>query len=271
MGRATYDFSNEVVFITGCARGQGLAHASALAAAGARIWGVDSSRVPHSKLQYELSSNADIDHAAEALRRLHPEACVRDVNILDQEAVQTVLADLRSTHGRLDHLICNAGVNYVAPLVETPEDVISFIIDVNLVAHLKLIRHAMSMFDPRRGGSITLISSLGTQRSSGRQAAYAASKGGLEAVTRTLAVELGPKGIRVNAVLPTLVHTPQARGLSRGAMTDETLMADCYPLAGFAGLQASDVSLVLMFLMSDSAKAVTGTSVIVDGGRSVKA
>ena len=123
---------------------------------------------------------------------------------------------------------------------------------------------ARSMAQGARGGVICAISSVDGLQASPMHAAYGAAKAGLNSLVKSMAAELGPYGVRVNAVAPGLIKTPRAVALSSGAAIDEMARDAGIPL-GRAGL-TDDVAHAVLFLASDMARYVTGTTLLVDGG-----
>jgi len=184
-------------------------------------------------------------------------------DVTDAAAVQQVTDEAASRLGGLDHLVFSAGVTRDRVLWKLTDDAWDLVIDVNLRGGFYVARAAVPHLRARAGNrSITLISSINGERGKRGQANYAASKGGLNALAKTCARELGHFGIRVNAVAPGLVLTPMTAELPADALTraeEETAL-------GRLG-RPEDVANAVLFLASSLAAHVTGQVLRVDGGQ----
>ena len=238
----------KTALITGGGTGIGRATAELLAAAGCRVL-IGGRREEPLRNVAENSSGMiawermDVAEAADRARAL--------------EAV-------RGTFGRLDILINNAAASVTADFDAQNPEQIREQVEVNLVAPMLLVHKALPLF--RRGGSIVNVTSAGARYQGmppAGMAPYAASKAGLNQLTRVLATELGPRGIRVNAVAPGLTDTE----IAAEAVGDEayaTALVQITPL-GRVG-QPIDIARVIVFLASDAAGWVTGQVVDASGG-----
>jgi NAD(P)-dependent dehydrogenase (short-subunit alcohol dehydrogenase family) len=237
--------------VTGASRGLGRALAYAFAGAGAAL--LLSARSPDALAQLadELSENgADVAVVAGS--------------VTDPAVVDGTARVARERWGRLDVLVNNAGISAGFARAERLEladwrDVL----DVNLTAPLVCCRAALPLMEAAAGGSIVNISSVHGARAHERVAAYAASKGGLEMLTRTLALEWAPRGIRVNAVAPGYLETDMTARLRDHERWRAALLGRI-PMGRF-GTPAEVVGAVL-FLAGESSRYVTGSTVLVDGG-----
>lgn len=270
--RASFNFKGSIAVITGAARGQGLSHAAAFAQAGATVIGLDFGRNEnHPELQYPPTSSEEFSKATALFSSFGSGNRLIEVDITDTQRLQDVRDELRKSVNNVDFIINNAGVNVVKTLDETKHDEISHVLDVNLFGAINVTKYFSPLIDPRSNGSIIFTSSLAAQRTGSKQSVYAASKAALEGLTRALAVELGVRNIRVNCVAPTLVITPQTIGLASSSPIDYIKAMSSYALPNFEGLQPSDVSDVILFLCSDAARSITGSSIALDCGRLAKA
>jgi NAD(P)-dependent dehydrogenase (short-subunit alcohol dehydrogenase family) len=184
---------------------------------------------------------------------------------------QTVLADLTDPAGlsalvetspQLDGLVCNAGVMRLTPVPFIKEEELLRVQQINLNAPILLTKSLLRKKKINKGGSIVLTASAaGVYRVSLGNAIYATTKCGIDAFMRTVALELGPKGIRCNTVNPGMVET----GLI-GGFTEEEKQQEMrnYPLGRFA--QPQDIALGIAYLLSDASSFVTGTALKIDGG-----
>ena len=253
---SAFDFTAKRVLVTGASHGIGRAVAAAFARAGADL--------------AILSSTPDIHGAGAAIGResgrpVRAEVC----DITDRETVRRVVGDL----GPLDVLVNNAGLELVTPMLAAGDEVertFVRIIDINVIGTYYVTREALSGM--RAGGSIVLTSSVWGKTGAADFAAYVTSKHANIGFMRVLAKELGPRGIRVNAICPGWVRTRAAlRSLgeiSAAAAVGEDEMLDRI-LAGQAlpGLmKPEDVADLYLFLASDLARNITGQAVNVDRG-----
>jgi NAD(P)-dependent dehydrogenase (short-subunit alcohol dehydrogenase family) len=240
-----FGLSGRVVMVTGGGSGIGRATALLAAAEGARV--------------AILDSNADAAEAVAA--EVSGIAVVLDVR--DGSAVRAAVARTERELGPVDGLVAAAGISRAEPAETMPEEVWQDVIGTNLTgAFLCAQAVGGGMIERRRGAIVTVASSDAFGGHAGR-AHYCASKFGLIGLTRTLAIEWGRHGVRVNAVAPGAVDTPL---LHRGVPADqiEQVLRDRTPLARLAS--AEDQARASLFLLSDAAAYVTGAMLPVDGG-----
>lgn len=207
------------------------------------------------------------------LTDIREDALQETVVLLEQtgRSHQAVLADLTDPAGlsalveaspQLDGLVCNAGVMKLTPVPFIKEEELLRIQRINLNAPILLTKSLLRKKKINKGGSIVLTASAaGVYRVSLGNAIYATTKCGIDAFMRTVALELGPKGIRCNTVNPGMVET----GLI-GGFTEEEKQQEIrnYPLGRFA--QPQDIALGIAYLLSDASSFVTGTALKIDGG-----
>ncbi len=251
-----FDFTGRRVLVTGASHGIGRAVAAAFAQAGADL--------------AILSSTPDILEAGAAIGRetgrpVRAEVC----DITDREAVRRVVGGL----GALDVLVNNAGLELVTPMLGGGDEVertFVRIIDINVVGTYYVTREALPRMPA--GGSIVLTSSVWGKTAAADFAAYVTSKHANIGFMRVLAKELGPRGIRVNAVCPGWVRTraalrslgevSAAAGIGEDEMLDQILAGQALP----GLMEPSDVTDLYLFLASDLARNITGQAVNVDRG-----
>lgn len=236
--------------VTGASGGIGRAVSRRLSRAGYYVVGVD--REP-------AGGAADVDRYVQA-------------DLSTAEAVVEILASVKQQEQRLDVLVNNAAVQISKPVVETTVDDWDEVMSVNLRAAFLLARDAYPLLVSQGGGAIVNVGSVHAVASSANIAAYAASKGGLLALTRALAVEFAPAKIRVNVVLPGAVDTPMLEaGLGRGHLGNGDTARLKAELArrtvnGRIG-QPEEIAEAVLFLADEKTSAfVTGQSLVVDGG-----
>jgi 3-oxoacyl-[acyl-carrier protein] reductase len=242
------ELSGRVAVVTGAARGIGREIAGRLVAAGAAMAVVDVSDEAVAQTAAELSQ------AGVTARGYR---C--DVSSFEDVAAvgERVLADF----GRIDILVNNAGITRDRLLVRMTAEDWGAVISVNLTGAFNFSKALAPAMLRQRSGSVVNIASVVGQMGNPGQANYAASKAGMIGLTKSLAREFGPRGVRVNAVAPGFIRTPMT-----DALTDEVQnqMKQAIPLGRFG--ETTDVANVVMFLVSDSSAYVTGQIINCDGG-----
>jgi len=245
-----FDVKDQVVLVSGGSRGIGLAIAAGFAQRGAQV--VITGREA-STLEQAVATMTEAP--------LTPQGVVCDVARADQ--IQQVVDQLQQQHGRIDTLINVAGVNRRKPSLEVTEEDYDFIVDINLKGAF-LLSQAVGRFMIDQGaGSQINIASLNTDRPLKNVLPYAVSKAGMGHMTRALASEWGPHGVRVNALAPGFILTD----LTRKLWSDEKIQA--WGLANTPQRrlgQPEDMVGTAIFLASAAAAFMTGQILYVDGG-----
>jgi len=255
MGR----LDGKVAVVTGGAHGIGRASAKALAAEGATVAVGDVDEVEGRACAGEIR-----DAGGDAI-------FVRtDVTSLDD--VQALVGDAVERWGRLDVMFNNVGVAIGGAAGEMSEGDWRRVIDVNLTGVWRGMRVAIPIMLEAGGGSIVNTSSVQGHVGFVGWSGYAASKGGVDALTRQAAVEYAPKGIRVNAIVPGTILTAMNEGILREVDDPDALLAEWNAMhpVGRIGMP-EEVAAAVVFLASDESSFVTGVSLRVDGGMIVKA
>lgn len=245
-----------VAAVSGAASGIGRATAVALATAGADLVLAD---LDERGLE---ATSAEVETTG---RRAAWIVC--DVSASDQVLGITELATSR--FGGLDVMVANAAVSMYRDFATIEQSEFDRILRTNLDGALLCARHAIEPIAARGGGSIVFISSVLAFVGLPGQVAYSAAKGGLIAAARTLALEAGPKGIRVNAVAPGTIDTPMlARdtdSMDLHGVADFQARIDAANALGRVG-RPEEVADAVLFLASSMSSYVTGTTIVVDGG-----
>ena len=189
------------------------------------------------------------------------EAVVLD--ILDREAVSAAFAAVWVRHGSLDIVVCTPGVNVRKPLLEYTEEEFDRVVGLNLKGTLYVFQAAGRIMSDQGSGSIIGFSSIRSVVVEPGQGIYAATKAGIVQMVRTLAAELGPRGVRVNAIAPGVVDTPLTAQIKA---VEEWY--DAYAARNIfrRWARADEMAGPAVFLASDAASYVTGTVLFVDGG-----
>jgi 3-oxoacyl-[acyl-carrier protein] reductase len=203
--------------------------------------------------------------AADSLAALGGRAAGMALELTEPGAAEVMVERALAELGGLDILVNNAGANLVAPSETLSAEDFRDIVEIDLVAPFACAAAAARVMLPReRGGVIVNVSSVTGHVGLAGRAAYSAAKHGLEGLTKTLAAEWSPRGVRVVSVAPGYVATDLlARAMAAGGFTEEEL-AGRTPLRRLA--EAEEVARVVAFLASDDASYITGSSVLVDGG-----
>jgi len=244
-----------VAVVTGASSGIGKATAVALAAAGADVVVGTFDGDPH-----------DAGRTADEIGAAGGRCVVVKADVRDARAVDALCARAISEWGRLDVAVANAAVMRRDRLADLSDAYWDAVLDVDLGGVVRLVRAAAGRME--RGGSIIAVSSLaGPIYGWPEHAHYATAKASIVGFARSVADELGPRGIRMNAVLPGLVETPQSLDTTTSVGADGLRDAAGRVPLGRIG-EASDVAAVIAFLASDDAAYVTGGCVVVDGGLS---
>jgi len=239
-------FEGRTVVVTGASRGLGRAIAAGFAAEGAYV--------------YVAYQRAD-DEAAQTVALLNGRGEALKFDVSKPDEVEAAFAAVHKARGRVEVLVNNAGINRDAPAMLLDPADWDDVISVNLSGTFRCCRAVLAPMLHARRGSIVNIASATAIRANPGQANYSAAKAGLLAMSRTLAAELSPKGIRVNAVIPGLIDAGMVQRMDHRRLEK---MKALIPMGRLGA--AEDVARAVMFLASDDAAYITGAELPVDGG-----
>ncbi len=241
-------FEGRVAIVTGASQGIGETIARDLAAEGAAVVLVD---IQMDKLESVVRSIVDAGGRAEA----------HQADVADTAAAERIAAAVAAAHGRIDHLINNAGITRDGLLMRMKEEDWDAVLRVNLKGTFSFSRAVLRTMIAARYGRIVNIASVAGLMGNAGQANYSASKAGVIAFARSLAREVGSRGITVNAVAPGFIATAMTDALPEDV---RKAYLEIIPLKRF-GLP-KDVSSAVQFLLSDDAAYITGQVISVNGG-----
>jgi 3-oxoacyl-[acyl-carrier protein] reductase len=252
-------FTDKVAIVTGAARGIGKATALALARQGARVAGVDIDA-------------EGVQQTVAEIQKLGVAALACTIDVADPARVNVMVDEVKGTFGRVDFLVNNAYISGgYAPVAETTDEVWNRVIAVNLTGFFNCARAAARVMMAQGGGAmVNLSSGAGLRGSISAGVQYSASKAGVIGLTKGLAADLAPHGIRVNCIAPGLIDT----GLGAAGRWSGWTRAEVERYAqrdialGRVG-QPEDIADVVLFLLSDAARYLTGEVIVADGGASL--
>ena len=244
------NLESAVVPVTGAASGIGLAICKRLRTAGAT----------------PLLLDIDEQALEAALREVYPDEpeVTRygyKLDVRDSQATDACFAAIRRDHGLVTHAVANAGIVIGAHILDVTDEQWHQVMDVNLHGVFYFSRAAARQLAEARRGSIVMMGSLAGFRAKESRITYTASKAAVINMTRTLALDLGRFGVRVNAVAPGFVNTPMQQKKPPALLKESV---DKVPLGRIA--DPDEIAKVVLFLLSDMASYVTGETIVTDGG-----
>lgn len=243
------ELEGQVALITGAGRGIGAGIARGLARAGCDVALVDV-------------DVAAAEAVAAAIRATGRRAMALRADVANVAEAERSVTAVHEAMGRLDHLVCNAGITRDAMIWKMAEASWDEVIDVNLKGCFAYCRAVAPVFRAQGRGHIVNIASINGLRGKAGQSNYSASKAGVIALTRTLARELGPRGINVNCIAPGMVRSEMTDRLPAEVVARATAESALGRIA-----EPEDVAAVVVFLCSSGARHVTGEVIRVDGGQ----
>ena len=272
----------KAAFITGGARGQGRAHAIRLAQDGADIVLVDNladiATVPRSG-----ATRADLNETVKAVEHLDRRIIAKQVDVRDLDGLQSAVDESVAELGRLDIVVANAGIMAQPRFSwEFSAEEWNTTVDINLTGVWQTTKVAIPhILSGGRGGAMVLTSSVAGLKGYPTYSNYVAAKHGVIGLMKTLAQELGPSNVRVNALLPSTVNTPMVQyeefwkairpDIENPTVEDAKEVFNQWVLLPNAGyVEPEDSAAAVAWLVSDEARFITGMDLRVDGGFFVK-
>jgi NAD(P)-dependent dehydrogenase (short-subunit alcohol dehydrogenase family) len=242
----------KVAIVTGGGSGLGLATADRFAKEG----------------YLTIITGRQVEKLQDAQKSIGENCIVMPLDVSDLKGIPLFIADVISKYGRIDVLVNNAGINQKKEIVDVTDEDFENIIRTNQTAVFSLSREVIKqMVQQEEKGNIILISSMAAQYGLPKVISYSAAKTAIDGMTRAMAVELAPKGIRVNAVAPGFIETAMvAKALDSDVDRRDRVMART-PMGKLG--KPKDIANAVYFLASEEASYITGVVLRVDGGNAI--
>jgi len=251
MTNANFRLDGRIAFVTGGGRGLGRAGALALARAGADVVLVSRTR-------------SQLEETAALVEKLGRKALVATADTRSGAEIDAAVRAAVDTFGRIDILFNNAGTNIRKPVVDMPDEDWHTIMDTNVKGAFLVVRAVARQMVRQQSGTIINMSSMSAISAEPTKAVYAASKGAIALLTKGMALELAPHGIRVNAIAPGYMLTSLVKGgLDADPERKQRVLARI-PLGRLG--EPDEIGGALVFLASDAASYITGATITIDGG-----
>jgi NAD(P)-dependent dehydrogenase (short-subunit alcohol dehydrogenase family) len=250
------DLRGKVAIVTGAAKGMGKAHSLTLAGAGAKVVLADIDM-------------AGCQQAAEEIKKARGQAIAVKCDMAQKRDIDNLIAEAVKKFDKLDILVNNAGIFPFKPFLETQEQDFQKIIDINLKGYFFASQAAakeMAKNQPdEKGqrGSIVNIASIAAIKGFAGLSHYCASKGGVVAMSKAIALELAPSGIRINTIDPGAIDTPGTHTIEMSEKDKQAMVAGV-PLKRWG--EAQEIANAVLFLASDESSYMTGSTMVADGG-----
>jgi len=248
-----FDLTGKVAMVTGSTRGLGETAAKGLAKAGADV--AVCGRNP-----------TDLERVSAEIRATGRKSAGFVLDVLSKEKVKNGVAEILDHFGRVDILVNNAGVNYRVPVLEYPEEMWDLVINTNLKGYFLVAQAVVPQMIERGYGKVINLSSIFGKVGLATQLAYASSKGGVEQMTKVMALEWAKLGVRVNAIGPTYFETDLVKQI-RNDPVRFNFINERTPMGRWGYLPELEGTVV--FLAAPASDFITGQTIYVDGGWTV--
>jgi NAD(P)-dependent dehydrogenase (short-subunit alcohol dehydrogenase family) len=251
MASPLFDLTGKVAIITGSSKGIGKSIAEQLALQGAKVV-ISSRKLPN------------CEAVAEDIRKQGGQAIAVGCNISEKAQLERLVAETRKAFGPIDIVVCNAASNpYYGPTEKMPDEAFTKIMQNNILSNIWLITMCLPDMRAKKDGAIIIVSSIGGLKGTPVLGAYGISKAADMAMTRNLAIELGPDNIRINTIAPGLVKTDFARALWEDPAYLEKRLRTA-PLRRIG--EPEDIGGIAVLLASKAGAFITGQTIVADAG-----
>ncbi|MFW6080442.1 MAG: SDR family NAD(P)-dependent oxidoreductase [Desulfosalsimonas sp.] len=250
MGLEQFDLTGKTAVVTGSSKGLGETAALALAEAGADVAICGRKR-------------NDIDRVVEKIRGLGRNCAGFELEVTSGKAVEKGADEILGYFGKVDILVNNAGTNHRVPVLEYPEEEWDRVININLKGYYLVARAFVPQMIERGWGKVINMSSILGSVGLENQLAYASSKGGVNQMTKVMAIEWAQKGVRVNAIAPTYFETEMVKQIAEDKER-YNFIKERTPMGRWGRLE--ELGGIVIFLASHASDFITGQSILVDGG-----
>lgn len=248
--KALFDLTGRIALVVGGGSGIGQAGAEGLAAHGAHVVAADI-------------AGGDANAVAARIRASGGRAGALAIDVRDTAAVEAMVAGILREHGRLDVLLMTPAINLRKRLLDYTDEEFDRVIELNLKGTFRVARACARAMAEQKRGSIILMSSIRAVSVEPGQSIYASTKAGIAQMTRGLAVELGPAGVRVNALAPGIVATPLTRTIASNPEWNRAYACRC-ALGRWA--EPEEMAGPIVFLAADASSYLTGAIIFADAG-----
>ncbi|MDO9125046.1 MAG: glucose 1-dehydrogenase [Deltaproteobacteria bacterium] len=248
-----FDLTGKVAMVTGSTRGLGETSAKALAKAGADI--AVCGRNPQ-----------DLDRVSAEIQTMGRKSQGFELDVLSKEKVKKAVEQILNRFGRVDILVNNAGTNYRVPVLEYPEEQWDLIINTNLKGYFLVAQAVVPQMIEQGYGKVINMSSIFGKVGLANQLAYASSKGGVDQMTKVMALEWAKQGVRVNAIGPTYFETDMVKQI-RNDPERFNFINERTPMGRWGYLPELEGTVI--FLAAPASDFITGQIIYVDGGWTV--
>ncbi|MFT3948011.1 MAG: glucose 1-dehydrogenase [Agriterribacter sp.] len=246
-----FDLTGKKILITGGGRGLGFAVANSMAQHGAEV----------------IITGRNEQQLKEACEAIGASCTYHVFDLTDMQGIPSFVEVIEKIHGPVDVLVNNAGINMKKDMLEVTDEEFESIIKTNQSAVFSLSREFAKKMVQRKKGVILLISSMASQYGIPKVIAYTASKSAIEGMTRAMAVELSPHGIRVNCIAPGFIETDMSSKALNSDPERKQKVLSRTPMAKLG--KPEDIGNAAVFLASDAANYITGIILPVDGGNAI--